>query len=167
MASRPVAREKLDAIGIDALCERISDGESMSSIARSLGMQLISFRDWLELDDTRFARAHKAMAVAAYAYAEQAQEAIEAIDENASQATVARQRELASHLRWKAKMFNRSQFGDKVTQEVIGDASRPVLVGIEAFQGLSRDEIAQLKAITDKALGTALINGTTGEVIDE
>ena len=58
------------------------------------------------------------MVASAYTCDIKAEDAIKAITDDASKSAVARQRELASHYRWRAKVRNPDVYGDRVKQEV-------------------------------------------------
>lgn len=47
----PSCTERLEAIGIEAICNRIQDGESDGEIAASIGMSKSTVNNWLNLDE--------------------------------------------------------------------------------------------------------------------
>ena len=111
--------QRLDEIGIKAICERIADTESQATIAKSLGIAPSALSDWLASDVERSACAREARLASAYNCDDMALNALYDIADDASNATVARQREIASHHRWRAKTRN-PVFGDKVQTEHSG-----------------------------------------------
>jgi hypothetical protein len=62
----PTTAERLDAIGIDAICERIEDGETFKDIATSLQMSMRMLGEWLGTNENapHSARAREASAEA-------------------------------------------------------------------------------------------------------
>lgn len=48
MAQNAPVRDKLDAIGHEAICERVEAGESQNDIARSLGVSQGSLSAWMD-----------------------------------------------------------------------------------------------------------------------
>jgi len=62
------AAEILDAIGIDAICERIESGESQSEISQSLGFDKSHLTRWINRDPQRSARAQAAREASAEAW---------------------------------------------------------------------------------------------------
>lgn len=109
--------QRFDAEGIEAICRRIEDGESLTGIAHSFGTGLSVLQHWLAADVGRSARARESRARAAAAYDEQAQREIQMA---ADPFELARAKELAHHLRWRASKVNPREYGDKVdvTQNV-------------------------------------------------
>jgi hypothetical protein len=111
--------QRLDQIGIDTICARIAATESQAKIAESLGIDPATLSKWIASDDQRSARARESRAESAYQCDEMALAALYDIADDASNATVARQREIASHHRWRAKTRN-PVFGEKVQTELSG-----------------------------------------------
>jgi hypothetical protein len=112
-------KETLEDIGIKAICERIADTESQAAIARSLGISAGSLSEWLASDVERSACAREARLASAYKCDDMALDALFDIADDSSQAAVTRQREIASHHRWRAKTRN-PVFGDKIQTEHSG-----------------------------------------------
>jgi transposase-like protein len=117
-----VSKKKLDEIGIDAICARIAATESQRAIARSLGVDDTTMWQWLNATPERAARARAARELSAYTCDELALDALHSIPDDATPAMIARQREIASHQRWRAKTRNK-QFSDKVTAEHAGSVA--------------------------------------------
>lgn len=113
-AKRGEQRNKLDALGLDAVCERIESGESITQIATSLGMLQKSMRDWIAADDTRSARVRISRELSADACDDLAVRELETLQPGATAAEIARARELASHYRWRASKRNPRIYGDKL-----------------------------------------------------
>ena len=119
MAAKQTIKEMLDEIGVKSICERIADTESQASIAKSLGIAPSALSDWLASDVERSAYAREARLASAYKCDDMALSALEDIADDSTQAAVTRQREIASHHRWRAKTRN-PVFGDKVQTEHSG-----------------------------------------------
>ena len=112
------AAAKLDALGIDALCERLASGESQSEIAASLGIDEGSIRNWLAADSPRSARAREARRQSAMAEDEKALKVLEDLPNDPTTGQVAKAREIASHRRWRAKVRDPESYGDRATIDV-------------------------------------------------
>lgn len=102
---------RIEALGIDALCERITAGESQTAVASSLGVGIASLITWIAADFERSARMKEARAAAAGSYADKA-EAV--LAEATDPFELAKARELASHYRWRASKSNPREYGDKL-----------------------------------------------------
>lgn len=113
----------LDAIGIDAICERIQSLETLTGIAQALGIRLSRLQDWLAADAGRSARAREARATTAAQYDD---DALRRIDAAMDPFELAKAREAAQHLRWRASKIAPREYGDKVTQEHTGAGGGPI-----------------------------------------
>src|SRR5574337_923090 len=83
-AKRGERRAQLDALGIDAVCARIEAGESLSAIAAGAGVGIATLHQWIGADAERSARARDARERSAHAYADLAEQAIDAIADDAT-----------------------------------------------------------------------------------
>ena len=113
MAGKPKTREKiakLEAIGIDGVCERILAGESQASIARSIDMYPSQLHAWLEADTERSTRARAARMLSADSYADKAEQVL--LDAS-DPFEITKARELAQHYRWMAKVRKPAEYGDR------------------------------------------------------
>lgn len=108
---RGEARERLDAFGIDAVCERIGDGSSLTDIAEEVTVSIGSLLTWLKADAERSARAREARRATAQSWDEQAEAELRAASDVFE---LAKARELASHFRWRASKIAPADYGDKV-----------------------------------------------------
>lgn len=120
------AAQRLEAYGIEAVCERLAAGEGQGEIADSLNVGRGHFSMWIADDAERLARAKSARVASARLWDERAVKAIEALDDDSKPGSVAKARELAQHYRWRAKCYNPRDYGDKVA--LAGDAENPVRV---------------------------------------
>ena len=136
----------MDAIGIDAICARIIDGDMLATICEDIGVSRPALTAWLNADPERQARADRARIDAAASYVEAAERAI--IDAPSDSTELTRARELAHHYRWKAAKSNPRRYGDKVTQEITGADGGPIqtaAITIDA-SALDPDQRAALRA---------------------
>lgn len=111
----PIQSKKIDAVGgMEWICDRILDGQTQRAIAAEVGITPTNLMKYISSCPERTALAREARRTSAARYGEMALEAIEDIPDAAPAATVARQRELALHYRWEAKVRDPSKFGDKL-----------------------------------------------------
>ena len=101
----------LDALGIEAICDRLTAGESQTAIAKSAGVHVATLCRWLAADPQRSACAREARLAWAASFADLA---VQKLEEAADPFALAKARELASHYRWKASKANPREFGDKI-----------------------------------------------------
>ena len=116
-------RKQLDAVGAEAVCDRIEAGESLRAIAQTLGMDMAPLWRWLHADKQRSARAREAMQRSALAFDEMAEEGIKGARNILA---LSRARELAQHYRWRAAKRNPAEFSDRVKQIVSGPDDKPL-----------------------------------------
>jgi hypothetical protein len=126
--------QRLDAIGIEAICAMIEDGQALRAIAKHCGMTTWPLQQWLDGHKARYAQAREAQAD------KFAQEIIEISDEAdvitkhegetvtlALDATaVARNRLRIDSRKWLAAKMNNGKYGDKTVQEITGANGGPV-----------------------------------------
>lgn len=105
------ATETIDALGVDALCDRLCAGESQTAIAESLGVGIATLSRWIAADPERSARVREARIAAARTFDEMAEAELRAA---ADPFALAKARELASHYRWKASKSNPREYGEKI-----------------------------------------------------
>ena len=72
MAPPPIARNKIEAAGIDWVLEQLEHGKGRSEIAAELGVSNGGLSEWLRADDDRSARVDAALIAGAEAYENQA-----------------------------------------------------------------------------------------------
>lgn len=114
MARAKPAQDKLAATGIDRLCEMIQGGYSLAQIAAEVGVGEARIVAWLQADPERSARAKTARALTAQHWDEKAERVLEQAQDAFE---VQRARELAQHYRWRAKVVDPKQYGDKIGVE--------------------------------------------------
>lgn len=144
------AADKLDALGLDAVCLELMSGGSLSAIARSLGISAGSVINWVEADVERSARVKAARTQSAKFWDEQAEAEIRMAGDPFE---LSKAKELAHHYRWRAKAVAPRDYGDKVTQEITGKDGGAVQVAAVDLRGLSDDELAQMQLLMSKAVG--------------
>lgn len=155
MAKTKPAQDKLDALGIDALCDMILNGKSQRDIATALGIDNAQLVRWLAADPHRSACAKEARADAAKHWDEEAERVIaNATDPLGFQ----KARELAHHYRWRAKAVAPRDYSDKVT--LTGDADAPLQIQQDIthavdLKGVSDSELSNLIGILTKAAQNA------------
>ncbi len=96
MAPPAVAREALDAYGLDAVCEDIANRKTMTAIAQDVGVSIGSLFTWIESDPERSARVKDVRATTARLWDEQAEAEIRAAEDDLS---MRKAKELAHHYR--------------------------------------------------------------------
>lgn len=117
------ARKALDSLGVEAVCEFIYDGESMTSIAKSHGVSIGSLIAWVASDTERSARVKLARVETARIWDEKAERGIE---DAADDFELAKAKDLAHHYRWRASKIAPREYGDKIQQEHTGADGGPV-----------------------------------------
>ena len=123
--------KKLDDLGIDAICEMIESDMFITNISQEIGVSPQALRNWINADDVRAARARDSLLNTAHECDKKALSALEQIEDDGSPAQVVRQREIASHYRWRAKVRNPQIYGDKISQEHSGGVTINVVTGID------------------------------------
>jgi hypothetical protein len=109
--AKPVAQNKLDALGVDWVVAAISDGKTYRHIANVAGVGLGTLATWIEADPERSRACARARELSAQAFEERAEEAIA---DAKDMFELAKAKELAAHWRWRAKAVNPKSYGDKV-----------------------------------------------------
>jgi transcriptional regulator with XRE-family HTH domain len=109
MPQPATAAEKLDGFGLEAFCDAITDGKSYQQIAEQLGIARSSVARWLALDAERSARVREALRDSAAAEDDKAEAVL--LDKTMD---IHRARELASHYRWRARVRNPREYGEKL-----------------------------------------------------
>lgn len=124
MAPPATAQAKLDAYGLDAVCEDIANRKSLTAIAEEQGVSVGAFFAWLEADDERSARVREVRASTARLWDEKAEEEIRAAKDDLG---LRKAKELAHHYRWRATKIAPKEYGEKF--EVAAKMSLEQLVG--------------------------------------
>lgn len=107
--------ERLEAEGIDAICDKIENGSSLRALSVALCVPLSSLNKWIDVDQARreqYAHAREARADAVFDELDDvSDQAVHA--ENAVQ--VAGLRLKADTMKWKLARMNAKKYGDKQT----------------------------------------------------
>lgn len=110
-AKVPTIAERIHAFGIDAICEHLSDGTTMTLIAETVGVSVGKLSQWIASTPEHSARAREARIHAARIWDEKA---LTVIEDAGDQFELHRARELAQHYRWRASKTAPKDYGDKI-----------------------------------------------------
>ena len=119
---QPTISERIEAFGIEAVCERLSNGMTMTAIAEEIGVTVGKLSQWIASDEEHSARAREARIHAARIWDEKA---LSVVEQALDPFELARAKELAHHYRWRASKTAPKEYGDKVTQEHTGPNGGP------------------------------------------
>jgi transposase-like protein len=114
MSTPPVAQDKINAYGLDAVCDDILNGKSLREIARNLGVDIAQICRW-KAQPQHSARVSDAMAATAEYWD---QVAVDGIAQARDAFELAKARELAHHYRWRASKIAPKLYGDKQSLDV-------------------------------------------------
>ena len=114
MSTPPVAQDKINAYGLDAVCDDILNGLALRTIAKNLGVDIASLCKW-KAQPQHSARVTNALAATAEYWD---QVAVDGIAEARDAFELAKARELAHHYRWRASKIAPKLYGDR--QQVEG-----------------------------------------------
>lgn len=117
MSRAAEARTKLDAIGIDEVCDCVGEGKSLTLIAHNADVSIGSLLTWIEADPERSARVKECRSAMARYWDEKSEQCIE---DASDEFELKRAKELSHHYRWRASKIAPREYGDKVTQEHTG-----------------------------------------------
>ncbi|MEB0112781.1 hypothetical protein QN397_15595 [Variovorax sp. RTB1] len=112
---RPVSREKLDALGLNAVADLIASGTSYREVAKKAGVSYGALQDWIRIDADRSRACARAREASGQANDEMAEAVILAATDLFE---LAKARELAVHYRWRAKAVNPRSYGDRTAVDV-------------------------------------------------
>ena len=111
MSRGATAQAALDEYGLDAVCEAIVTGGTLTFVAADAGVSLTSLLTWIAADSERSARVREARATTGKLWDEKAETEIrEATDEFG----LKKAKELAHHYRWRASKISCKEYGDKI-----------------------------------------------------
>lgn len=119
------AQDKIEALGIEAICERLANCETLRSVAESIGVSLSRLRAYCELYPVDYARAfeHRADKLAEDLLAIADEDCVVVIHEGAEvvleldSVAVQRNRLRMDARKWLAGKMNSKKYGDKVQTE--------------------------------------------------
>lgn len=105
------AAAKLDVYGIDAFCDAVLEGRTMTAIASEVGVSIGTLITWLAADPDRSACAREARIRTARLWDDKAEQGIA---DAADPFELSRAKELAHHYRWRAAKIAPREYGDKL-----------------------------------------------------
>lgn len=114
------ASDRISEYGLDAVCQCISEGHSMTAIAKAIEVSKGTLLAWVAADVDRSARCARARELAVRLWDEKAEEGIAAAVDPFE---LARAKELAYHYRWRASKIAPKEYGDKLDLNHSGEMS--------------------------------------------
>lgn len=129
------------------LCSRIINGETLTAIANSLDTGVATLTDWIAVNAKRSARVREARITAASSYDDLALQSIRAAN---NPFELAKARDEAHHLRWRASKYNPRTFGERTT--IAGDPDAPM-----QSNGVDVTKLSQL-SVDDRKLFLELLS---------
>ena len=136
---QPTIAERIEAFGIEAVCERLSNGMTMTALAEEIGVTVGKLSQWIASDEEHSARAREARIHAARIWDEKA---LSVVEQAMDPFELQRAKELAHHYRWRASKTAPKEYGDKVTQEHTGADGGPIQarIAVEFVKPAPRSE---------------------------
>lgn len=119
MARAPKS-DRISDFGIDAVCEAIADGSSMTALAADLGVSFGTLSNWIAAEDERSARVREVRRETARLWDEKAESDIRAATDPFE---LSRAKELAFHYRWRSSKIAPADYGDKTAVEHSGSVN--------------------------------------------
>ena len=173
-----VAPDRKEAI-IAEVCARLSKGETLRSICRSPG--LVSYGaiyNWVEQSEDYRSRIAQARDIGYDVISEQtldiaddgSNDWMERNDPSNPGYALNGEHVQRSKLRVETRLkllakWSPKKYGDKTTTEIVGDASRPLAIQMDAYKNLSPEELDVLLRVTERQI--AAIEGSASRVPDE
>jgi hypothetical protein len=141
------AQTKLEAYGIDAICDDIGDGKSLRAIAVGQGVSIGRICNWIAASPQRSERVRAIRAQTAQLWDEKAEQVLLEVTDSISLGIA---RELASHYRWRAAKTAPADYGDKLNVAHTGQMDLRLISDDELqrrlgrFEGVTIDENGNL-----------------------
>lgn len=123
--SQQSANEKLDSIGVEAVCDVLLNGSTLIQYAELLMIDLSQLLHWIISDPGRSARVRECRSEAAIVWDERCELMLAGA---ADPFELAKARELAHHYRWRASKIAPRIYGDHARIEHTGAAGGPIVV---------------------------------------
>ena len=142
--SREETWAKLDALGEDAILERLASGRVLNEIAIELGLPILYLREWVNLKVDR-QRLNEALRAAAESFALKSQLALLPSYRNQAQSAMAR--ELAASMRWMAERLSPQDWGPP---RAPAQQATPVTIVFEKPDGARVKEVSATVAPEDE-----------------
>lgn len=130
-AGTGTAQIKLDAIGIDAICERIENGETYTEIAQSIGCNVAQVHRWINSDDDRAQASARARTASAEQWLDRGLAPLRDALQKNGDIDASAARAYAQECARRAAIRN-PQYGDSTT--IRGDSKQPLAVTITEVQ---------------------------------
>ena len=108
---RAIEIYRFNAVGIDVICDRIRNRETITDITDSMGLPNGSLTRWLNDDPERMALANEARRETARQWDELA---LQTIKDAGDAFELQKAREIATHLRWRSGKIAPREYGDKM-----------------------------------------------------
>lgn len=134
---------KLELCGIEAICDEIAEGKSITQLAQDLDVSQGSLITWLNSDAERSARVKYARSVTAHLWDEKAEMGLERAQDGFE---LARAKELAHHYRWRSAKIAPKEYGEKITTELTGADGGAIATKLDT-SGLSIEQLRALASI--------------------
>ena len=119
------SNQKLTEESIDIIVEMIQEGNTLTAIAAYLKVAVSTLIEYINKDTARSVRAREARENAAAVYVDEAENNIRIASDPFE---LAKAKELAHHLRWKAAKMSPKNFGDKIEVDNKGEVGLTVKV---------------------------------------
>lgn len=129
------ARQRLDNAGIELLANAIADGQTMTALAKAVGVSIGSLFTWVNAIPERLARIDEARILAARVWDEKAESGLLESD---TMFKLTRARDLAHHYRWRATKIAPLIYGERIAAEI---SESPALT---EDRRIARDEMLKL-----------------------
>jgi hypothetical protein len=114
---------RLDLIGIDALCAKVADGVPMIEIAAEAQVSFGTLQTWIEAVPERSARMREVRRQASRMWDERA---LQGIERASDPFELAKAKEAAHHLRWRASKIAPADYGERISAELTGKDGGPI-----------------------------------------
>ena len=109
----------LDSIGVEAICDMVSQGCFLFDVGQTLDIPLTKIYEWFESDNTYIEKIEKAEEISAEAFLSASNEIVMGVKEgDTDNARVAKVK--ADHLRWLAAAKDRNKYGKQVSHNHSG-----------------------------------------------
>ena len=119
------ALNKIEAIGLETICDRIASGESYAAIAESIGVSHGGLHNWLSLP-AHIESSVRARTVSAEAWLDKGMKVLESSLSKSGDIDPAAARAIAQECARRAAIRNPQYNERNSTQTVVGDASKPI-----------------------------------------
>jgi hypothetical protein len=140
LRSNATAQKRLADIGIDVICEQISNGTSLTDIAKSASTSFAVLQTWLDSEPEYSMRAREARIKTARFWDDQATARVDGAKDKFQ---LDKARELAHHYRWRASKIAPKEYGDKTI--IAGDSENPLELNITKMINSSDELLKKIR----------------------